>query len=91
MNEFVFRVNPNAVLGAPAVLHANIYLNENFANSIISLSLTGTTNVVSNFNFSKTLSAGDKIYVNICGGGATGGGSPNVSGLYSATVDFALY
>jgi hypothetical protein len=92
LNQLLFRVNPGAVLGTNGspVLYTNIYSNENFTTPILTLSLTGSNRVISNFNFSKTLQSGDRIYVNISGKGAGNGGS-NVTGLYSATVDFGLY
>jgi hypothetical protein len=92
LNRVLLRVNPVAVLGTNGspIMHVKIFLNENFVTPIVTLSLTGTTRVFSNFNYSRALLKDDRVYVNLSNVGA-GGGASNVTGLYSATVDFELY
>jgi hypothetical protein len=88
-------VNPGAILGTTGspIMHAKIFINEDFLTPIVTLSLTGSASVVSNFNFSRALVKDDRVYVNMSniGEGSGGGGVSNVTGLYSATVDFELY
>ena len=88
LHNVFFSANSNIV--SNGVMTLNIYHDDTTStNLILSLNMSGALSNVSNTTFSYTFHSGDKMFVNLCGGGATGNQLDN--GFRNMQVNIGLF